>query len=149
MRQIAQRHARFLSRGDSSSTHEREVSLWRAGGGRPEWEGYAVTGRGMAATLREANERGAYTLTDETTFLTMRGELAIEMVRRPEPLLTDVHHLLEPVAGRRSADRVSGARALADWLLSPETQNRIGRWGVGRFQEAPFTAMRGIEQLPR
>jgi tungstate transport system substrate-binding protein len=67
----------FVSRGDSSGTHERELAVWRAAGinptGRP-W--YLESGTDQTTTLRVADERGAYALGDLPTLAT-RTDLSV------------------------------------------------------------------------
>jgi len=65
---IARVGATFVSRGDSSGTHATELALWRAGGTRPQGERwYLESGTDQAATLRLAEQRGAYALADLPT----------------------------------------------------------------------------------
>jgi len=67
--------ALFISRGDNSGTHVKELSLWKKAGldprGKP-W--YRETGSGMGNTLLVANEKKAYVLTDIGTYLKFRKE---------------------------------------------------------------------------
>src|SRR2546428_3159629 len=68
---IAQRGAGFISRGDSSGTHVRELALWAAAGVRPPPAGqrwYTESGTDQAATLHLADERNAYALADLPPF---------------------------------------------------------------------------------
>ena len=68
---IAARRLVFVSRGDNSGTHKRELALWRASGmtlpDRESW--YAQTGQGMLKTINIASEKRGYTLTDRGTFI--------------------------------------------------------------------------------
>ena len=64
----------FVSRGDNSGTHIKELSIWRAAGLNPSgkpW--YMETGSGMSTTLLVANERNAYALSDIGTYLKLRS----------------------------------------------------------------------------
>ena len=71
-RRIHRSRARFVSRGDESGTHVRELELWRIAGLDPaENPEYAVLGQGMSALLRSASELRAYALTDDATFARM------------------------------------------------------------------------------
>jgi tungstate transport system substrate-binding protein len=74
MQRIAQHTASFVSRGDSSGTHERELALWRAAGivpaGHP-W--YIESGADQTTTLHIADERRAYALADLPTFGRISG----------------------------------------------------------------------------
>ena len=68
----------FISRGDKSGTHTKEISLWPEAlgitaeadsfAGYTEW--YVSANTGMGACLVMAEEMGAYILTDKATFLT-------------------------------------------------------------------------------
>ena len=68
----------FISRGDNSGTHTKELSLWPESLGiTAETESYAdytewyiSANAGMGACLVMAEEMGAYILTDKATFLT-------------------------------------------------------------------------------
>ena len=77
LRRIAAREATFVSRGDSSGTHERELALWRAAALAP-WEGarhrrwYVESGADQTTTLRLADERRGYALADLPTLATLR-----------------------------------------------------------------------------
>lgn len=74
LRRIAAANAAFISRGDSSGTHVKELALWERANvsprGRP-W--YVESGTDQAATLRLADERGGYALADLPTFTQLKG----------------------------------------------------------------------------
>ena len=74
-RRIAGAPVTFVSRGDSSGTHERELMLWKAAGVTPPPERLLVSGRSMAVALRHAQERQGYTLSDEATFWQLERQL--------------------------------------------------------------------------
>ena len=60
---------KFISRGDKSGTHIRELMIWDAVGIDPEGPWYIESGSGMGETLLMANELSAYTLSDIGTYL--------------------------------------------------------------------------------
>ncbi len=74
------KHA-FISRGDGSGTHTKELSLWPAELGisaeadsfKAFTDWYISANAGMAACLTMAREKHAYILTDKATFLTFRA----------------------------------------------------------------------------
>ncbi|WP_224269421.1 substrate-binding domain-containing protein [Haloprofundus salinisoli] len=76
-RRVAAAEALFLSRGDDSGTHWRERQLWDAAGVDPGGSWYQATGNGMAATLRQAGQRGAYALTDRGTHQVTAAETGL------------------------------------------------------------------------
>ncbi|KTG10154.1 molybdenum transporter [Haloprofundus marisrubri] len=87
LRRIADSEALFLSRGDDSGTHQRERQLWDAAAVEPGGSWYQATGDGMAATLRQAGQRGAYALSDRGTYRVTAGETGL------------VVHLAGPLSG--------------------------------------------------
>lgn len=129
-RKIAAAGAPFVSRGDDSGTHRRETSLWMAAGGKPEWPGYAETGQGMGATIRIADERGAYVLCDQGTRFGYRGELRLRSLLSATPELRNTYSVVR-LDTKRHVHVPPAADALADWLLSPETSRRIEAYQVG------------------
>lgn len=78
---IAEGKYPFISRGDGSGTHTKELSLWPEGlgitaeaesfAGYTEW--YTSANAGMGACLVMAEEMNAYILTDKATFLTFQA----------------------------------------------------------------------------
>src|SRR3989441_10623390 len=59
-RRIAALGGPFVSRGDSSGTHVKELALWRAAGGTPAPPWYLESGADQAATLHLPDERPAH-----------------------------------------------------------------------------------------
>ena len=78
---IAEGKYPFVSRGDSSGTHTKEISLWPESLGittdaasvadYTDWYTYSNAGMGVCLTMAE--EMGAYILSDKATFLTFRA----------------------------------------------------------------------------
>jgi len=142
LKKVASAGATFLSRGDGSGTHSKEKGLWKAAGLDPEGQPwYQQTGLGMGETLNVASEKGAYALTDRGTLLA-RGKsrpLALEVLVEGEPQLLNVYHVIEVSPARWPKVNAAGARAFADFLVSPRTQRRIGEFGLDRFGAPLFT----------
>jgi tungstate transport system substrate-binding protein len=133
LRRVAAAGAVFVSRGDSSGTHARELALWRSAGGRPRWPGYLETGQGMSVTLLVTDERRGYALTDLASYLALRGRLALVALREPEPALENAYHVIEVNPHGRPRVNADGARALADFLRSEPVQWLIAAYGTSRF----------------
>ena len=138
---VAQRQARFVSRGDRSGTHQLELELWRRAaitpaGGAGAW--YIESGQGMGAALQLADEKQAYILTDRSTYLAWRDKLQLVPLVEGDSLLYNVYHVLE--VNPRNAPRVNarGGRALADFFVAPETQKLIAEFGTQRFGRSLF-----------
>lgn len=126
---IAEAKAPFVSRGDESGTHERERSLWNAAKVTTDPAWLIISGTGMAATLRMADARGAYTLTDDATFLQLQHQLALK------PLLTNDPALVNAYAVIFKKGSVAAAR-LAEWLTNEPGASAIAAYRIG--ETAPF-----------
>ena len=139
----------FVSRGDSSGTHQRELALWRQAGTDSRWPGYLEAGQGMAATLLIAAERRGYTLTDRASFLTLRRHLDLVPLREREPALLNVYSVIELNPAGRPRINAAGGRAFADFLTSAEVRDLLARFGTAAFGEPLFApAERGASSPP-
>ena len=130
LKRIARAASAFVSRGDDSGTHKREMRLWEAAGLEPSGDWYLEAGQGMSATLLMADERGAYCLSDRGTYLAMRGKLRLEpLFEDPEALKNPYSIIAVNPAIHRDANYL-GAMALVAWVTSPEGQKIIGDFRV-------------------
>lgn len=104
----------FVARADGSGTAAAEAAIWKAAGIDPDLEPwYSATGLGMGETLQVADQREAFTLAEEGTFLGAAGVLSLvgaDLI--PDDLLRNPYHVIL-VAGSPAA-----AGDFVDWLLS-------------------------------
>jgi len=70
---LATKGATFISRGDKSGTHTKELDLWKSAGIEPKGNWYVEAGQGMGPVITMATERRAYTLTDRGTYNAFKG----------------------------------------------------------------------------
>ncbi|MGH7538484.1 MAG: substrate-binding domain-containing protein [Gemmatimonadales bacterium] len=149
LRRFAGGRGVFVSRGDRSGTHQLELKLWKqAGVSLPAAAGagwYFESGQGMAATLQMADEKRGYTMTDRATYLAWRDRLQLVPMVEGDTLLYNVYHVMEVNPTNAPRVNVAGARALADWLVAPDTQRRIGEFGRARFGQSLFVPDAGKE----
>ncbi len=78
-RAIAGTESTFISRGDNSGTHAKELEIWDEAGVEPGGEWYRETGSGMGEALNQANQTSGYTLVDRGTFVSQRSELEVSV----------------------------------------------------------------------
>lgn len=128
MRRVAASTAPFASRGDESGTHAREQQLWAAAGAHPTPDHLLETGQGMAATLRIASERRAYTLTDRATFMQLADAIDLRsLFAGGADLLNTYAAIVLPGSARQAL-----AGRMVDWLAEGD-----GRTAIGQFSPAP------------
>lgn len=136
---IAAATAPFISRGDNSGTNTMELSLWKKAGITPEGSWYQESGQGMGATLKIASEKGAYTLTDRATYLANKPSLGLDILVEGDKTLLNVYHVILVNPSKWPKINVAGARAFADYLVSPEGQKLIGDFGKDKYSQPLFT----------
>jgi tungstate transport system substrate-binding protein len=122
---IVEAGARFVSRGDDSGTHLREMALWRTAGVAPQGPWYLVSGQGQGTSLQLASERGAYTLVDRATLSTLRRLLRLQPLVQGDPALVNLYSVIRT---SRAAHPVE-ASVFADWLTSEEARLMIANFG--------------------
>ncbi len=128
----------FASRGDDSGTHKKELSIWNEAGAVPNETRYLESGQGMAATLRIASEKTAYTLTDRATFLAQEDTLDLDIMVEGHGSLLNLYHVMAVNPERWTLVNEEGARAWMDFLDSDTTQKEIGSFGVEEYGQPLF-----------
>ena len=138
----------FVSRGDKSGTHTRELDLWALAGGKPG-TAYLETGQGMAETLRIAAERRGYTLTDSATFYGLQGLAGLEPVYENAPELENIYSVIAVDPVRNPSARYGEAMAFIAVLTAPRGQKLIGefRGKSGRPLFEPMAATPGADLI--
>lgn len=136
---IAEAEATFVSRGDDSGTHTKEKALWEAADISTEGEWYVSAGQGMGAVLQMAEELEAYTLTDRATYLalTLTG-LELELLVEGDPDFFNPYHVIVVNPAKSENIAVEAAQAFTEWLISVETQEFIGQFGLDEFGSPLF-----------
>lgn len=129
---IATKGSRFISRSDDSGTHKKELFLWQ--GRQPGAPWYIRAGMGMADTLRMADERGAYTLTDRGTFYKLDSELDLAVLFDGDPNLFNLYGVMAVNPDRHSHVNIEGAKLLINFFISDEGQSLIKNFRPGGRQ---------------
>lgn len=129
----------FISRGDQSGTHTKELELWQAAGIEPRsLARREETGQGMGATLNVADQKRAYTLTDRGTYLAQRARLRLQVVFQGDATLRNIYHVYAVNPARHRQARLAEARQFIDFLVSPAVQRAIGAFRREELGEALF-----------
>ncbi|WP_255438472.1 substrate-binding domain-containing protein [Ammoniphilus sp. YIM 78166] len=126
--------APFISRGDDSGTHKKELDLWKKAGIEPNGDWYIKTGQGMGATLQMADEKNSYTLTDEATFLAQKDKFDLVPVVEGDETLFNPYGIIKV----KSTSNPELADKLISYFISPETQKVIGDFGKDQYGKGLF-----------
>ena len=131
--------APFVSRGDDSGTHKKEVSFWTKAELDPAGQAWFFeTGQGMGASLTVASEKQAYILTDRATYLANKDNLQLEILLEGNNALLNVYHVITVNPTKSDKINYEGALAFANFMVAPETQAVIGEFGMEKFGQPLF-----------
>ena len=133
-KKIAAAGALFLSRGDNSGTHSKEKGIWKAAGINPvgqKW--YQETGLGMGQTLNVANEKNGYTLADRGTYLALKKNLSLAILKEGDPILLNIYHVIGVNPAKWPKVNTAGAKAFSAFMVSAEVQGIIKTFGVDKY----------------
>jgi len=136
---IAQKEATFISRGDDSGTHKKELSIWKKAEITPagvKW--YQESGQGMGATLLMASEKEAYTLTDRGTYLAQKPNIKLDILSEGDKSLLNIYHVMQVNPEKFTKVNGKGSKAFVEFMIAPETQKMIGEFGKDKFGQSLF-----------
>lgn len=142
LKQIAEKSAPFVTRGDKSGTHISESELWTKAGVKPAGAWYKVYEKGSEGnvpTLRFTSSAGSYTLIDRATYLSIQKEIKLEiLVEGDEDLLNRIS--LIPVNQNKFPHvNLEDVTLFVRWLVSPtKGQKIVAEFGKERFGAALF-----------
>lgn len=133
LRLIGESEQVFVSRGDDSGTHKKELELWGASGFDPRpasgaW--YREAGSGMGATLNTTSAMGGYTLSDRASWVSFGNKGDMQILLEGDPPLNNPYAAIVVNPERHPHVRVNEAQALVDWLTSAEGQVAIAAFCV-------------------
>lgn len=136
---IANSESEFVSRGDDSGTHKKELTIWKAAGIEPAGDWYISAGSGMGDVLKMADEKQAYTISDRATYLSMKDDLELEILCEKDTDMLNPYGVITVDPAKNDKINAEGAKAFADWLVSERGQQLIGEFGVEEYGMALFT----------
>ncbi len=128
---VKARQAVFVSRGDNSGTHKKELALWKAANlPVPEKEGwYVQTGQGMLATINIAAERGGYTMTDRGTYIkyeaNLKGDPPLKILVEGDPVLLNLYSVIAIDPKHCAKAKYDTAKEFTRWITGPQAQQLI------------------------
>lgn len=134
----------FISRGDDSGTHKKELELWTAAGIDPSSvRAREETGQGMGATLNVADQKQSYTLTDRGTYLALKSNLDLEILFEGAAPLLNIYHAYVVNPAKHTGVKQAQAEAFVQFLVSEEVQQIIADFKKDEFGEPLFIADAG------
>ncbi|MGF7184322.1 tungstate transport system substrate-binding protein [Desulfitispora alkaliphila] len=144
-RVISEKKAPFISRGDASGTHLRELRIWEKAGVTPQEKWYMKCPgiAGNLGTLHYSVEREAYTLIDYATYLIAGDKNGMEIVYgadkgNQDEDLKNVFSVVtvnpEMVPGVEWNEAIS----FTQWLQGQKCKSIISSFGIENYGRALF-----------
>ena len=117
--------APFVSRGDDSGTHKKELEIWSSISARPQGSWYLEVGSGMGAALNIAVGIGGYTLTDIGTWLNFRNKQNHDVLLRGGQELFNQYGIILVSPNHCPLVKAELAGQFLEWMISPKGQQLI------------------------
>lgn len=145
LKAIADTKSVFISRGDDSGTHKKELAIWKTAAITPSGTWYQESGTGMGQTLTIASEKEGYTLSDRATYLATKDTLKLNIIIEGGKNLLNIYHVMQvnPEKFPNLTINSDGAKAFVEFLMDPETQKTINDFGKDKYGESLFFADAG------
>ena len=134
---VAGSEAVFVSRGDDSGTHKKELGLWRDAGvdaaaASGSW--YRESGSGMGATLNTAAAMSGYALSDRGTWLSFKNPGNLEDLVEGDERLFNPYGVILVNEKKHPHVKTEQGQKFVDWLVSPTGQAAIAEFKVNGEQ---------------
>jgi tungstate transport system substrate-binding protein len=130
LKMIAAKQVMFISRGDKSGTNVAEMQLWEKAGIKPSGSWYHVYEKGSLgnkATLKYADEKGAYTFIDRATYLSLKNEIKVVILVEKDDLLLNFITLIPVNPKKFPRANYQDAMTFVGWLTAPRKGQLIVR----------------------
>ncbi|WP_299883068.1 substrate-binding domain-containing protein [uncultured Sulfitobacter sp.] len=129
---IAGARATFVSRGDDSGTHKKELSLWSAAGlDAGAFDGwYRAVGAGMGAALNTASGMNAYIMSDRASWLNFGNKGDLALLFAGDPVLFNQYAYLPVNPTRHPHVKNDLVMQLEGWLTSPRAATLINSYTI-------------------
>jgi tungstate transport system substrate-binding protein len=120
----------FISRGDDSGTHRKELEMWDLANitvnKNNEW--YLSVGQGMGSTLLIANEKKGYTLSDRSTWIAFNNRQNLKIVCEDFPPLFNQYGIILVNSKLNKNLNYKDAKKYIDWFKTVEVKELINNF---------------------
>ena len=139
LKKISLSNSLFISRGDNSGTHKKELALWKIAKLNPKGKWYREAGQGMGKVLQISNELSAYTLTDRGTWLSSMATSSLKVLVEGDKRLFNPYGIMAVNPDKYHDINYIAAMSFIAWLTSPSAQQQIADYRINN--KVLFTPM--------
>lgn len=138
----------FVSRGDDSGTHKKELSLWTSAGIdaatlKTDW--YRSVGASMGATLNTASGMNAYVMADRASWLNFGNKGDLKILFAGDPVLFNQYAYIPVNPAKHPHVRATLAEVLEGWLASDTAAEMINAYQINGETLFTFNAKPATE----
>ncbi|SMX44360.1 substrate-binding domain-containing protein [Actibacterium lipolyticum] len=137
---IADAKAPFVSRGDDSGTHKKELSLWASAGVEPTGDWYRAVGAGMGAALNTASGMNGYIMSDRASWLKFGNKGDLALLFAGDPVLFNQYAYMPVNPAKHAHVNNDAAMALEGWLVSDTAKALIDGYTIAGEKLFTFNA---------
>jgi tungstate transport system substrate-binding protein len=124
------KNSNFISRGDNSGTHVKELEVWQAAATKPSGAWYKEIGQGMSQAIMMAEQLGAYTLADRATWLAMKNRVKLKILYAGDAVLFNPYGIMTVNPEKWPRSNYAGAVALMEFFVSAEGRQLITSYKI-------------------
>ena len=124
-KQIYDNQKQFVSRGDDSGTHKKEMNIWSDCKIIPYGDWYFESGASMGASLQLANNKSAYILIDRGTWLAKRKSTNLILHVEGDSALINPYHVIAVNPKKYPNTNLKAATKFIKWITGIQGQKII------------------------
>ncbi len=128
---LSKEKSAFVSRGDDSGTHKKELQLWNKAGieiARHSGSWYRETGSGMGASLNIAAGMNAYIMSDRATWIAFKNKAGLKILSEGDPLLYNQYGVILINPEKHEHVKAKAGQKFIDWLTGNNGQQAISEY---------------------
>ena len=132
---IKAKSATFISRGDRSGTHLKELMIWNKDlgidiekGPRGSW--YTSIGQGMDAALQMAVASNGYVLSDRGSWIHLKNKGDLQILVEDDKRMFNQYGVILVNPAKHPNVKQDFGKQFIDWLVSPEGQKAIANYKI-------------------
>ena len=137
-KKIAEKKAVFITRGDNSGTHKKDLSIWEKTGIKPEGGWYRTSQDFMMASLQKAASEKGYFMVDRSTYIVARKKnpaLSLVVLFEGDPMLINQYQALTTNPTMYPHANYELAKKFVEFLNGAQGQKIIAAFGREEFGE--------------
>ncbi len=138
-KKLAETQSVFISRGDDSGTHTKELSIWKKAEIEPAGDWYVSSGQGMGEVLTMSKSSRLTPSATGPPYLARSKEgLELVVLVEGDKALFNPYGVIAVNPDKNANIQIDLANQFIDWIISVPVQEKIGEFGMEEFGQSLF-----------